>query len=180
MTDCSCAEVVRTWTRCETCPTGSEYETHSSLQWIKSKQMILQNQARVPASQYTSALTATTVRGPVVGAGNNNPIATYSNVNWNQSSDRAIPSMTLRYVPTRGNSTKSSLTRCRPGAACPGGTSESAKGVDVKHNSYARYLARKKAGPLRQKEKANANPANIYDQTYYTQYSLMRNIACKC
>ena len=44
-------------------------------------------------------------------------------------------------IPTRGNSTKRTKTSLRPGALGPGG-----KGVDVKHNSYARYLAKKKGG----------------------------------
>ena len=42
-------------------------------------------------------------------------------------------------VPTRGNSTKRTQTSLRPGALGPGG-----RGVDIKHNSYARYLAKKK------------------------------------
>ena len=44
-----------------------------------------------------------------------------------------------------GNSTRSALTRCRPGAMSPGGV-----GCDIKHNSYARHLNRLKGrGPLR-------------------------------
>ena len=42
-------------------------------------------------------------------------------------------------VPSRGNSTRSTITGNRPGAMTPGG-----QGVDVKHGSYDRYLARKK------------------------------------
>ena len=58
-------------------------------------------------------------------------------VNWNQSSDRAKPHVVVRNVPSRGNSTKYSLTRHRPGAQSAPGA-----GVDVKHGSYDRYLAR--------------------------------------
>ena len=58
-----------------------------------------------------------------------------------QASDRyhkaRVPKTTI--IPTRGNSTKRTQTSLRPGALGPGGT-----GVDVKHNSYARYLAKKK------------------------------------
>jgi hypothetical protein len=68
--------------------------------------------------------------------------------NWNQMSDRNLPSVQGAfhglYAPSRGSSTKSSLTRMRPGACAPGG-----KGVDIKHNSYARYLARRKATNIR-------------------------------
>jgi len=80
--------------------------------------------------------------GALFGAGDVN----YTN--WNQMSDRNLPSVQGAYhglyVPSRGNSTKSSITRMRPGSGAPGG-----KGVDIKHNSYARYLARKKATNIR-------------------------------
>ena len=46
-------------------------------------------------------------------------------------------------VPTRGNSTRSTITGNRPGAMTPGG-----QGVDVKHGSYDRYLSKKKGGIL--------------------------------
>lgn len=76
------------------------------------------------------------------------PSPVYCNVNWNQMSDRARPSITNLSVPSRGNSTRRSLTRCRPGA-----TSAQGLGVDVKHGSYDRYLLRKKgACPLKTQE----------------------------
>ncbi len=61
------------------------------------------------------------------------------NLKQNQSSDRFSPSIGKFNVPTGGNSTRRTKTALRPGAMNPGG-----KGVDVKHNSYARYLAKKK------------------------------------
>ena len=69
---------------------------------------------------------------------------------WNQSSDRAFPSrfnkMMKVNVPSHGNSTKTSLTRHRPGAGAGG----KQVGVDLKHNSYHRYLLKKKGlKPLR-------------------------------
>ncbi len=69
---------------------------------------------------------------------------------WNQSSDRAFPSrfnkMMKVNVPSHGNSTKTSLTRHRPGAGAGG----KQYGVDLKHNSYHRYLLKKKGlKPLR-------------------------------
>jgi len=67
---------------------------------------------------------------------------------WNQSSDRLQAAIATAVVPTRGNSTTRSITRLRPGSLRPGG-----KGVDVKHNSYDRYLARLKGRKvLRQDE----------------------------
>ena len=71
-------------------------------------------------------------------------------VNWNRMSDREEASVQKTYVPgggglLGGNSTRSAITRCRPGALSPGGV-----GCDIKHNSYNRYLNRLKGrGPLR-------------------------------
>jgi hypothetical protein len=104
------------------------------------RQKRIWNQVRAPASQYTSVIQAENV----VGGVSNKPIAANANVNWNQSSDRAVAAIQTVYRPTNGNSTKTSITRERPGSLSAGG-----KGVDVKHNSYARYLARKKAPVLR-------------------------------
>jgi hypothetical protein len=70
-------------------------------------------------------------------------------VNWNQMSDRKNPHV-QKVVSASGsayggNSLKRTKTRLRPGALSPGGV-----GVDIKHNSYDRYLARIKGkGPLR-------------------------------
>jgi hypothetical protein len=61
--------------------------------------------------------------------------------NLRGQSDRALPSKHPTYIniPTRGNSTKTSITSNKPGGMDPGGA-----GVDVKHGSYHRYLAKKK------------------------------------
>jgi len=74
------------------------------------------------------------------------PIAKYGYVNWNQGSDRAEPGRVMRNVPSyNASSTKTSITRMRPGSCSAAG-----QGVDVKHGSYARYLARIKGrGPYR-------------------------------
>jgi len=70
-------------------------------------------------------------------------------VNWNQMSDRKERHIQQANAPGTnpgGNSTRRTITRLRPGALSPGGA-----GVDIKHNSYARYLARIKGkGPVRQ------------------------------
>ena len=100
----------------------------------------INNQVRVPSSLFIMNKKTLSVTNGT----SNQPISTYNNVNWNQSSDRAIPSVESSYVPTRGNSTRSSITRLRPGSLKPGGT-----GVDIKHNSYDRYLSRKKSGYLK-------------------------------
>jgi hypothetical protein len=175
LNDCSCnGGTIPGVTQCVTCVTGTVSDTISAPQWVATNQRIIQNQVRVPSSQYLNSLSALNVRGSMFGRYNNNPIATYHFVNWNQSSDRAQPSSSTRVVPTNGNSTKRTLTSCRPGASCPGGV-----GVDIKHNSYDRFLARKKAGALRQKAKTSYTNTQV-EQAYYTKYSIVQDQACNC
>lgn len=141
--DCSGGEVViSNEGRCTSCGT-------SLVDLTEINQKRMWNQVRAPSSLYTMNLAALNV----VGSSDNQPLAQYGNVNWNQASDRNRPSNPSRYVPTRGNSTRSTVTSNRPGASAPAG-----KGVDVKHNSYDRYLARKKAGHLRTQQTESAVP----------------------
>lgn len=122
-------------TYCQTCdPSGSYLDIIQKRIW---------NTVRVPASEYTMNIGSLSV----FQTPSTDPI--YSGVNWNQMSDRALASnsniLKKVIVPSRGNSTRSSITRERPGSTRPGGI-----GVDIKHGSYARYLARLKgSGPLR-------------------------------
>lgn len=104
-------------------------------------QLLIQKQRRVASSLFLSSLAAVTVTGL---EGDNDPIGQYSYVNWNQMSDRAVPHVGTGKVPSHGNSTRTSITRHRPGSARTGGT-----GVDVKHGSYQRYINRKKGGVIR-------------------------------
>lgn len=118
------------------------------------RQKIIQNTVRVQSSLYTmnlAALTAykrpTSARLLVQQAGA--PYYAAGGVNWNQMSDQPMPS--VQHVKTasgssyRGSSTKHTIVRNRPGAMSPGGV-----GVDIKHNSYERYLNRIKGKtPLR-------------------------------
>lgn len=160
--------------QCKTCVTGGISDTIRSPLWIEANQRVIQNQVRAPSSQYIGSLAAMTVRGSFTGPNNNNPIAANGYVNWNQSSDRARAGVTTLVVPTRGNSTRSSVTSCKPNSTSAGGI-----GVDKKHNSYARYLNRKKAGVIRQQPK-NSYPQTDAERAYYTQYSLIQNSACDC
>jgi hypothetical protein len=128
------------------------------------------NTVRVSESEYASNLVALNVYTP--------PLPQYGFVNWNQYSDRALPSglrlSSNNIVPSRGNSTKSSLTRQRPGACAPGGI-----GVDVKHGSYARYLARLKGrGPAKTQI---SNPLIIPVKGNKTQYyGIANSSTCLC
>ena len=105
------------------------------------RQKLIQNTVRVPESIYIMNLGALSVY--------QKPTLANKMVNWNQMSDRAIPHVQKAGASGStygGNSLRRSLTRLRPGALSPGGV-----GVDIKHNSYYRYLARIKGkGPLRQ------------------------------
>jgi len=87
--------------------------------------------ARVDASLYTMNRSSSTVYGPWTGRYKN----LSNDVRWNPSSDRLVPSRSLSYIPR-------SRTSLRPGGTSPAGI-----GVDIKHNSYHRYLSRKK-GPV--------------------------------
>jgi hypothetical protein len=59
---------------------------------------------------------------------------------WHNTSDRMVAGVVHAVVPSRGaSSTRSSVTRARPGACSAPG-----RGVDVKHGSYDRYLAKLK------------------------------------
>jgi hypothetical protein len=89
---------------------------------------IIRNMVRMPASLQTLNVATCNVY-------NNTNKAT--DINWNQMSDRNVAHVQKVVVPSRGDSTRSTLTRARPGACSAGGA-----GVDVKHGSYDRYLAR--------------------------------------
>jgi hypothetical protein len=118
------------------------------------RQKIIQNTVRVKSSLYTMNLGALNVyqRPNLIYKLVDNSGATYvvpPSVNWNQMSDRKEPHV-QRVVSGSGStygasSTKRTITRLRPGALSPGGS-----GVDIKHNSYDRYLNRLKGkGPIR-------------------------------
>lgn len=130
-------------TQCKSCACSSPQGCcMHSIEDNMALQKKIWRQVRVAPSLYMNNLTAITVEGHQRDPSkhpSNAPREKYAYVNWNQSSDRAVPSIQRAHHPSRGNSTRASLTRHRPGAAGPAG-----KGVDIKHNSYARYLARKK------------------------------------
>jgi hypothetical protein len=100
---------------------------------------IINNLVRVPSSLRTMNVATLSSYNKPVG-----PLFVY----WNQMSDRANASIQKTYVPSFGSSTKSSITRERPGSQSPGGV-----GCDIKHNSYNRYLNK-----LRGKQKHRINP----------------------
>jgi hypothetical protein len=116
-------------------------------------QKIIQKVVRVDGSDYTMNKGALNVF--------TKPVATYNNVNWNQQSDRAIPGIVHRNVPSRGNSTRTSITRMRPGSmSAPSSSIPGSKGVDMKHGSYDRYLAKLKGAKALRTE-SHASTHNV-------------------
>lgn len=140
-TNCTCNSTSRTEnsaSRCEIC----KGKTNSII--ITQKQIL--NQVRVPSSLYMMNLSALT-------------IANRTTTKNNQASDRENPSKQVIYLSSHGNSTRTTLLSMKPGASSVGG-----KGVDIKHNSYARYLGRKKATSIRT-ENTNITPPLFGNKT---------------
>lgn len=159
--DCNGENITIQCKSCNGCTNTCDYQITQKRIW---------KQVRV----YSSLFTASKASANVVSHPNNLPLPIYSNVNWHQSSDRNQPSIQTRIVPTRGNSTHSSITRLRPGSSSPGG-----KGVDIKHNSYDRYLNRRKSNLVRNQCETNLNP--LYGNKKQTFGLLTQSgNCCKC
>ena len=107
------------------------------------------NQVRTGSAIYTMNI------GSLTSAASR--LANGPDVNWNQMSDRVEAAIQPSLHPTHGNSLRSTLTSGRPGAASPGGA-----GVDIKHNSYARYLNRKKGSQLKTQNLTTAAATPLY------------------
>ena len=124
------------YSRCNRCNNCNEDGCNAVA--ASATQRRIQNTVRVSQSEYLENLAGLNVYVA--------PIAKYGLVNWNQGSDRAEPGKVMRNVPSyNASSTKTSITRMRPGSCSAAG-----QGVDIKHGSYARYLARIKGrGPYR-------------------------------
>jgi len=116
-------------------------------------QKIIQKVVRVDESEYIMNKGALSVF--------TKPVSTYGYVNWNQQSDRAIPGIVHRNVPSHGNSTRTSITRMRPGSmSAPSTAIQGSKGVDMKHGSYDRYLAKLK-GAKALRTQSHASTQNV-------------------
>jgi len=148
---------------------GSKWDAPGN---VAINQKRIWNQVRAPSSVYTMNLGALTVNGN----NNNQPTIATNYVNWNQMSDRVNPhTMQFQNHPSRGNSTKRTLTSIKPGACTPGGT-----GVDIKHGSYARYLARKKAGNIRTQSDYSAASTPKYGNKTKKYGMIANSENCPC
>jgi hypothetical protein len=118
------------------------------------RQKLIQNTVRVYASLYTMNLAGLSgyqkpLNKPQLIEQNGTSYIAPAGVYWNQMSDRARPANQVTKVASgtsyHTSSTRHTITRNRPGAMSPGGV-----GVDIKHNSYDRYLNKIKGkAPLR-------------------------------
>ena len=124
----------------------------------EATQKRIQNTVRVANSLYLDDLASLTVRGST----KNTPKSTFGNVNQSQASDRNV----LSSQNTLAN------PRLRPGKLGPGGV-----GVDVKHNSFDRILARKKAQNIRTDSKAVLTP-NTGNRV--RKFGIVTQEECKC
>ncbi len=165
--------------RCVTClPGGTNTNTSCPDEGRKRhlfKQMY--NTVRVSSSEYSMNKSALNVGNPD-GTQRTVDSSAFILAGTSQASDRAQPSVVSRInVPSRGNSLRTTKTSLRPGALAPGGT-----GVDVKHNSYARYLARIKGSGLL-KEEVNTNCSRVNSRAVVNNKPRKYNIvslSCKC
>lgn len=119
---------------------------------IHQKQKIIQKAVRINSSLYTMNLSGLhSYQSPLsryqAVEQSGTPYVIPPNTNWNQMSDRVMPSnqrVKTGSGSTYGaNSLKCSKVRNRPGAMSPGGI-----GVDIKHNSYERRLNKLKGKAL--------------------------------
>lgn len=136
---------------CRACNTNLASDNYASQY---QRQKLIQNTVRVASSLYTMNLAGL--------SGYQKPLSRYQlveqpgtpyiappSVYWNQMSDRAKPANQVVKTGSgstyHGSSTRHTIVRNRPGAMSPGGI-----GVDIKHNSYERYLNKIKGrAPLR-------------------------------
>jgi hypothetical protein len=106
---------------------GRKYATPPS---APSTQKRILKTVRLASSDYVNSLVPQVVFDPPPVAGQ---------LPWHNGSDRAVAGVVHTNVPSHGDSTSRSITRARPGACSAAG-----RGVDIKHASYDRYLAKLK------------------------------------
>jgi hypothetical protein len=96
--------------QCRAC-VGGKSQSSCITDTSNNTQKIIQRQVRVYSSQYVNALASMNVLD------NKQLLKKWYNVNWHQMSDRVVPSVQkIHYPGNNGNSTKSSITRIRPGS----------------------------------------------------------------
>jgi hypothetical protein len=150
---------------------------------INQRQKIIQKVVRIHSSLYTMNIAGLNVyQSPsknyqvVEQAGSNYLIP--PGLNWNQMSDRSRPAQ--QNVKTGSGSTYGSSSlrgtkvRNRPGAMSPGGS-----GVDIKHNSYDRYLNRIKGKGLLKKGKVKVDDEQKMTGGKNSRLAIVNNCFCE-
>ena len=150
---------------CSCTGTCSSTSTKSYNEFISQRR--LWNQVRVPSSLFAMNISSLTI--------GSSRMKTINGQTNNQSSDQAVPAIQNNPLPSHGNSRKTTLTSLKPGACMPGG-----KGVDIKHNSYARYLGRKKAINIRTQSTATAAPKPIQGNKTQAYGLINQSQLCIC
>ena len=140
-TNCHCNYSATTHTPCVSCVNVANSANKQNM-----TQKRIWGQVRAGSGMYTMNLSALTAGAAILASG--------STTNWNQRRDRVLAATQPPLRSTHGNSLRSTLTSDRPGAGSPGGS-----GVDVKHDSYARYLNRKKASTMKTQTTQTASVA---------------------
>lgn len=146
---------------------------------INQRQKIIQKTVRINSSLYTMNIAGLNVY--------QSPAQTYQVVeqagasylippglNWNQMSDRARPAVQVVKSGSNGSSSlRGTKVRNRPGAMSPGGS-----GVDIKHNSYERYLNRIKGKGLLKKGNVQINDGQKMTGGKDVKFGIVNNCVC--
>jgi hypothetical protein len=114
----------------------------------------IQNQLHSSSSSYTQVISSLNVSKDINNSAHNKP--------WHNASDRA---------QAHGQISRNVVT-----------SQKENKGIDIKHNSYARYLAKKKSGTLKTQktESIKPLPLNGNKTKYYSLTTQNNNCASKC
>jgi hypothetical protein len=149
---------------------------------LDTKNKVITNLVRIPASLYANNLESVVASHDLVANLTDQKVPVTNRYyigkpGGSQASDRARFSGSKlqfnRTVPSRGNSTKRSQTSMRPGSQAPGGI-----GVDVKHNSYQRYLLKKKGLYALQGQEPLGNHKKRIENNKYRKGEVIAG--CKC
>ena len=146
---------------------------------LDTNNKVITNLVRIPASLYTNNLESVVASHDLLTNLTDPKLHYYiGKPGGSQASDRARFSgskLTFnRTVPSRGNSTKRSQTSMRPGSQAPGGI-----GVDVKHNSYQRYLLKKKGLYALQGVETLGKPNKRNENNKYRKGEVIAGCKCK-
>jgi hypothetical protein len=147
---------------------------------INQRQKIIQKTVRINSSLYTmnvAGLNAyqTPSKNYQLVEQSGSTYVIPPGLNWNQMSDRARPAHQMVKSGSSGSSSlKGTKVRNRPGAMSPGGL-----GVDVKHNSYERYLNRIKGKGLLKKGNVQMNDGQKMTGGKDVKFSIVNNCNCK-